>query len=335
MTKDRINWIDWAKCIAITMVVYGHTPQLKDSFLPYYVCLFHIPFFYFISGYLTKARFDTKEEFNKCKKSLIIPYFLYNIIFYPYWAVRLYLDEGVNFSFSEYIIKPIIGLLFLQIDTPISYSVNGAMWFIVVLFVMRFTIHICIHTSKPLLYMKTIAIVLAGIYFLAIYKKIPFPLTIDGIFRCMPLYILGYLTRYYHWLDKVSLRRSLIMALILISISLWAAYITKNINSFTYERIAFCIVLISAPYGFLFLCKVLNNITSPIIVNISIGTLMIMGLHWMFIGTTNFVLEHILSMNTGITYSGIVAIIFAIGIDAAVYPLIIFAKKYMPILLGK
>ena len=84
MEYKRINWIDWAKATAITMVVFGHIPEARGSFLITYVCSFHMPFFFFLSGYLFKVRNNHREEFNKLKTSLIIPYFIYNIIFYPY-----------------------------------------------------------------------------------------------------------------------------------------------------------------------------------------------------------------------------------------------------------
>ena len=335
MTNNRINWIDWAKCIAITMVVFGHIPQNEDSFLPFYICTFHIPLFFFVSGYLTKTRLNTKEELSKCKHSLIIPYILYNIIFYPYWAIRFYIDQGVEFSILDYIIKPIIGIPFLQINSPISSSVNGAMWFIAVLFIMRLTLHLCIHTSKPLLYIKIIALIFIGIYVISMKYELTLSITIEGLFKCMPLYLLGYLTKQYHWLEILSIQKDSIRAFFLISVSVGATYVYRDSDSFTYQMIAFYTVLFTATYGTLLLCKVLNNITNPIIVNISIGTLMIMGLHWMFIGTTNFLIEHIISMSTGITYSWAFAIIFAICIDVAIYPLILFAKKHAPILLGK
>ena len=317
------------------MVVYGHIPQTEGSFLPFYICTFHIPLFFFISGYLTKTRKNTKEEFSKCLHSLIIPYILYNIIFYPYWAIRLYLDYGVNLSVFEYVIKPLIGLPFLQISSPISSSVNGAMWFVAVLVIMRLTIHLCIHTYKPMLYIKMIALLFIGLFVISVYYKIPLPMTIDGLFKCMPLYLLGYLTKQYHWLVKVSFIKKLIGAFIFISVSISATYIYRDSECFSYQMIAFYTVLITATYGTVFLCMILNRISSHIIVNISIGTLMIMGLHWMFIGTSNYVLEHIFSMNSCITYSWVIAIIFALCIIVAIYPVIVFAKKNIPILLGK
>lgn len=335
MATNRINWIDWAKCIAITMVVFGHIPQTEDSFLQFYICIFHIPLFFFISGYLTKARTDTKEELAKCKKSLIIPYILYNIIFYPYWAIRLYLDKGVDISVYDYIVKPIIGLFFLQIETPISSPVNGAMWFLAVLLIMRITAHICNKTTRPIISMFIVACLFVIIFVLDNFVDLLQSTTIDGLFKCMPLYILGYMTRYYHILDKVSFKSDAIYSIILISISIIGAIINKNTDNPVIRIFAFYEVLITASYGVLFLCKTLNGLSSSIIITISIGTLMIMGLHWMFIGMTNFIIEHIFHMNTGITYTWFEAIVFAIIIDTCIYPIIIFSKKYYPILLGK
>lgn len=332
---NRINWIDWAKCIAITMVVFGHIPQEKESFLSFYICTFHIPLFFFISGYLTKARINTKDELKKCMHSLLIPYILYNIIFYPYWAIRLYIDSNINFSIYDYIIKPIIGLFILQINTPFSSSVNGAMWFIADLIIMRLIIHFCLHTSKPLLYILSFAFSSIVIFVFAISQKLPLPRTIEGLVGCIPLYFLGYITKQYHWIDKLSLKRDLLLALTMLSISVLATYVNMNSESIAQMIIAYYSVLLTATYGILFLCKVINGIKSTIITNVSNGTLMIMGVHWMFIGTTNFILEHLLSINTGIIYSWPIAIIFALSIDAAIYPLIIIAKKYMPIILGK
>ena len=51
---NRLNWIDWAKALAIIFVVYGHTPAEKGDFLHNYITSFHMPLFFFISGFLTK-----------------------------------------------------------------------------------------------------------------------------------------------------------------------------------------------------------------------------------------------------------------------------------------
>lgn len=51
--NNRLNWIDWAKAIAITFVVFGHIPEERSSFILNYIVTFHMPLFFFISGYLT------------------------------------------------------------------------------------------------------------------------------------------------------------------------------------------------------------------------------------------------------------------------------------------
>ena len=57
--KNRLNWIDWAKAIAISLVVFGHIPMSPDNFIQKFITNYHMPLFFLISGYLTK-----KECFN-------------------------------------------------------------------------------------------------------------------------------------------------------------------------------------------------------------------------------------------------------------------------------
>ncbi len=335
VNNSRINWIDWAKFFAITMVVFCHIPQPRDSFLKFYIGIFHMPLFFFISGFLTKERKDTKEELSKWKRSLIIPYFIYNLIFYPYWLIRLYVDNGSNIGSFDYLIKPIIGLFFLQIDTPVSCSVNGVTWFLVALMVMRTTVHFCVKSRHSMLNMMLITLLFVILFIINSCYDLFDSLTVVGLLKCMPLYLLGFITHKYDILNNNSTKHNLIYAIAFICISVICGKIYHDTNSFVIEMLSFYIVLLTATYGFMFLCKLLDSQKSSIIVNLSLGTLMIMGLHWMYIGTTNFVLEHILHLQTGIEYPWYLAILFALAIDFAIYPLIISAKKHMPILLGK
>lgn len=58
----RLNWIDWAKSIAIALVVFGHIPEERGSYFINYVTQFHMPLFFFISGYLTKKKNSYAKE---------------------------------------------------------------------------------------------------------------------------------------------------------------------------------------------------------------------------------------------------------------------------------
>ncbi|MCD4694754.1 MAG: acyltransferase family protein, partial [Bacteroidales bacterium] len=54
MGKQRFEWIDIAKGIGILLVVYGHCqpPPLIEKF----VYAFHMPLFFFISGFLFRHK---------------------------------------------------------------------------------------------------------------------------------------------------------------------------------------------------------------------------------------------------------------------------------------
>ena len=138
---NRLNWIDWAKALAITFVVYGHIPADRGDFLHNYITSFHMPLFFFISGYLTKKEYMGRETLIKYWHTLIIPYLCYNIIFYPYWAIRFTIDHPTT-DWFEYI-KPIIGTIMLQIKTPFNDYLNGVTWFIAALFMMKIILSIC------------------------------------------------------------------------------------------------------------------------------------------------------------------------------------------------
>lgn len=75
-SKQRIVWLDWAKFIGISLVVWGHFSPLgrHDIFL------FHMPFFFMISGLLFKQK-GFRQEVKRSVHCLLIPYFLYNFLY--------------------------------------------------------------------------------------------------------------------------------------------------------------------------------------------------------------------------------------------------------------
>ena len=76
---NRLDWMDWAKAIAITIVVFGH---LRSPLMTW-VFSFHMPFFIMLSGFLQKKR-SLREEVVKSAKSLLLPYVIYNLFLLVY-----------------------------------------------------------------------------------------------------------------------------------------------------------------------------------------------------------------------------------------------------------
>jgi len=89
---SRINWIDSAKGIGITLVVFGHTLRglFKSSLLPpdwasldNWIYAFHMPLFFFLSGLLVEdslVRKGYSDYFSSKFGRIVWPYFLWSIL---------------------------------------------------------------------------------------------------------------------------------------------------------------------------------------------------------------------------------------------------------------
>ena len=118
--NQRIYWIDWAKALGIWLVVFGHAPAKGHIF----IYMFHMPFFFMLSGYLYR-HVGLKEEIRRSFKGLIIPYLLYNGL--------LCLIAYITGVFQSDIIYNV--LLGNQEGIMIRYF--SPLWFLISLFIMR------------------------------------------------------------------------------------------------------------------------------------------------------------------------------------------------------
>ena len=332
ITPKRLIWIDWAKALAITLVVFGHIPENPGSFLVCYITQFHMPLFFFISGFLTKKEYISKETLKKYWQTLIIPYICFNILFYPYWIARHYIETG-SLAWFDYC-KPLIGTIMLQHKTIYYESLNGVTWFISALFIMRLLCAIANKYKHGYLFIFSLFILTTLFYLINEYERFITDLPFVGFIRCYPFFIIGQLSRKRQYFrDIPKKKKDTILALVCLTISILTYFIGHNDDIFSYA-LFFWTINLSAIYGILSFCKLLNSNDLIVIRNISIGTIVIMGMHWMLIGGTNYFLEKILKIEN-ISYSWFTAILLSLLFIAIIYPVIIlFAKKY-PFMIGK
>ena len=88
MNTKRLDWIDIAKGIGIILVVLGHTlvPQVRETgfagFLWIFIYNFHMPLFFFLSGYLFEkglSHYTNKGKFILGKlQYLMLPYLIFS-----------------------------------------------------------------------------------------------------------------------------------------------------------------------------------------------------------------------------------------------------------------
>ena len=128
---NRLTQLDILRGIAIFFVVFGHIihiPELRN-----YIWGFHIPIFFFISGFLfNPVKYSNFIDFFKSKvKNLAIPYFFFYLITLCYYIL---IESHVRGGISS--IKLLIGMFYGSYYNNFMYF-NGALWFLPCLFSME------------------------------------------------------------------------------------------------------------------------------------------------------------------------------------------------------
>ena len=335
--KERINWIDWAKALAACTVVFCHLPQSQEWFYYRYLQAVIIVIFFFISGYLKKDRGSDKENWRKYWFGLIIPYILYNAIIYPYWLLKYYLTNDTMPDFFA-AMRPIIGTILLQHENAFAEPLDGPLWYLPAILIMHVIIDLSRKTRHQHLIMITLCVISFVLYAANKYWYFAPNLTPMGLMRNLPYYYIGYIMGQRQLFKETKPRLDFVGCISCFSVSI--LLFTWHLHAFYSGRhllhiILFYPVNITFLFAVLYGCKLLNNYRSTIITNLSIGTLVIIGLHIALITIANFTLEYLLHINGTICYQWHETIPLAILITALLYPVILLGKHHFPALLGR
>lgn len=330
----RINWIDWAKAIAVCSVVFCHLPQSQEWFYFRYMQATTITVFFFISGYLKKNHGSQQANWRKYWQGLVLPYLLYNVIVYPYWLIRYYLQQGC-LPDGLTAMKPIIGALLLEHESSFAEPLNGPLWYLPAILIMHLLIDICRKTQ----YLHIIMIMLCIVsYFLyAANKQYEFMpnLTPMGLFRRLPYYYLGYVMGQRLMFRSVRIWRDSILCLACLIISLLFFEWHMNEQRILLHAALFYPVNIGLLFAVLCFCKLLDSCRLAFVTNLSIGTLVIIGLHIILIGIVNFAVDYFIGIREGLGYYWYEALPITAIIITLLYPIILWGKSHAPVLIGK
>ena len=313
----RLPWIDWAKAIGIFLVVLGHFPGLKGQGLIY---LFHMPFFFLISGYLYK-RVSFNKEIAKVFRTLIIPYLFFN-------SVLLLIALLLGIFRWDCVLNILLGnqeLLPARFFRPL--------WFLVSLFIMRI---VCSLLNERyyhilLLVVVIVCLVLSSLGLLQTsYTSDYFQLQTTLI--CIPFFIIGYLTKKYNLLlllEKVYYLPRLLLLIIASIMCVYIGYINGGVNVFTcqYGRnyLLFLLVGLILSIVLFYVCSLVFSRPIKLVEMISEGTILIIALHVAFIDS----IRHYIQLNTlGIICCSCLVMLICIILEY-------LFLKYAPYLLGR
>jgi fucose 4-O-acetylase-like acetyltransferase len=328
-----ILWIDFAKTVGILLVVLGHM-HIQEKYITV-IFAFHMPLFFFVSGYLDKNK-SIKETFLKGVKSLLIPYLLLYAISYLCWFSTIFVRRG-EISLSNVFLKPLMGLLLgIGQDTNMSTMVAIPLWFLIGLFHVKMLHSILATVSKNnvWLYLLGISLMVCTVYTLA-KTNIDLYFSLDSALLAIPFFGMGnIMSRKYH-LNALQIPAKIIpailvglfcflMLLILIPVT---GYVDINCTLFGKNIVLFYLI------GFLGILAVIIPSLCYVkefkmITIISNGTIIILALH----GIVTAIICRIFGVDT-VAINPIIAGIVSLVVILAFIPLIIFVKKYVPIIM--
>ncbi len=125
--SKRIEWVDLCRGLAILLVMLGHSHE--HSIVKDWLYTFHIPLFFFLSGYVfsVKKYSDYKSFlFNKIR-TLLFPMFCFSIINFP-------ISCALDGSFSLKDVVHLLGGTFIQLR---GSAWDLGLWFLPCLFVLE------------------------------------------------------------------------------------------------------------------------------------------------------------------------------------------------------
>ena len=215
---EREKSIDILKGIGIILVIVGHIQEYIPKNFLIYLYSFHMPLFFYISGYLYKERYEnlnTKDYIKKRAKQLVYPYITLLVISFLWLIIE-------NYNIIS-IIKFILSFIYSNYIFETNYV--GAVWFLLCLFNVEI-IYFFIRKSKVRKYTGLIIIIIfcIGVIFskLAIFRL---PFWLDIVPFGILFYHLGHLIK-----KNKKVQYSLLVKIILTVLFICISIITIVLN---------------------------------------------------------------------------------------------------------
>lgn len=213
MVKQRIEYLDYVRGVAILLVVLGHMYSVEDP-IRVLIYSFHMPLFFIISGFFANKDSGLLELIKKKFKTLMIPYFAFGGVI----MIIMYVTNGYDNELAVYIQHFISGVG------------RDALWFLLCLFLIEIIFNIVMKLKYTTLQTVVFLILfIIGLYGEYINHNIIVMITLMRAFVGLGFYALGYYT--YKYISKINMPYFILIALFLFNcflafentwIDLWA-----------------------------------------------------------------------------------------------------------------
>jgi len=336
--KKRLDWLDAGKGLGMLLVMLGHADI--PTFLKTYIYTFHMPLFFFLSGYLFKMEkfSNLKVFFIKRTKSLIFPYLCFSFLAYLWFLVVYHYGEV---DYNHDLFTPLIGT-FIDIRKSIWTVHSGALWFVACLFCTELLFYLVTKFGRTNKRISFFLILLSVIG--CIYNKMhgqPLPWGFDVALISVGFYGLGFFYKVYQdKLDRYLHFNTFIFFLIINVITGYVNYVFTGdrvdfYNSSLGNIFLFYVAAISGIGAFMTGIKHIKR--SKALQYVGKNSLIYLALHQKII----FFLISVVMQKYILDYSNLVNIPVVKGILYTLIaafisvPAVYIINHYMPFMLGK
>lgn len=171
--------------------------------LPYHlgkwIYTFHMPLFFFLSGYVFSEKYSFKKFFQKKVKCLLIPYFCLGFVMTIFFVLRTY-------PLSQDIITPFLNIL----KNVLVQKRWWTLWFLACLFFLNIFYYLLSKLFKNrsgYLHVTVVILTLVGLLYYHFGGE-PLFWNVDVCLTALPFFHIGYCCRKKQFLDKYIFSRN-------------------------------------------------------------------------------------------------------------------------------
>ncbi len=277
MANGRILWVDNLRAFGIFIVVLAHC--IPTSFyVTKLIYGFHMPLFFFISGFLNQQRKKQIDfiPFVKSKtRSLLKPYWKYTLLGVAIFsAVSLY--KGIN-PFSWGVLFDAIAAK--CVDLYKFYTVP--LWFLMCLFLVE--IHFYFLNKVKTLY-KILFVIAFSLLTILIFNKGVLPFDLNIAWLVMPFYLLG--SKYEYLKSKVDFGKyNIFIWIVIVVLYIWVIGKNTFVDAAFLEYGNGVLYYLGSTLGIVLSVEFFRKYytQNKYILQIGIQSLYILCLHWFFV----------------------------------------------------
>jgi fucose 4-O-acetylase-like acetyltransferase len=324
--NTRIEWLDSLKGLAIILVVWGHLNiPIKAETIIY---SFHMPLFFFVSGYLFKQNNRTLKEYVHRKISgLLVPYVFFALISIPF---GIYLDivNGAGFSPLRILIH------FFFINGSVGW--NAPIWFLIVLFIIE-VVYFVISSYKI---NRTIFVIFSfALGYIFALSQVRYPLGLHLISWGLVFYYLGNMAREKLIIEKLTqtIPKTVMFLIPLAAINIFFGLImNEKVSMYINQLGDYLYFYVAAIAGILFMCFLMKQIPSYRILNFfGKNTLLVLAIHYLALRLYQLFDESIFGYPYMDHNSYFISILLTVVTLISCVPIVYFVNKYLPFIVGR